>query len=368
MITLTLLIPSVIALNVQGNILGPLNYEPGKNILNHYSVIDTDKNITVSLTGDLLEYVKIINQKNNEFDLSINFPQKLIEPGSYAFQLSVVEQPLENMGGASSLLSVNKRFTVEVYSDEKELSAALIAPHVNVGTPVPFQVQLTSRGYKNIDRVQAEITIYDSNNNKVGKISTSVLPLPALTSRTLTAIFETKNLLPGEYHALAVVTYDGKQKNTAPVIFKIGSMDILLKDYTKILQQGYSEFSMNITNNWGNELRQIYAIVYLQNQEILHTPSISLAPWEEGELKGLVKVELLPQNYSGKIQLFYESETKEIPIKVEIILPPSAASDSFSSGTIILILSITLLVILIIVIIIIYLWRRGDKNERDEIQ
>ncbi len=360
-VLLTLIVlPIVSALSLEGNILGTIVYEPGKLIVNEYAITNTDKPVEVFLSGDLLEYIQISNVSNNQFKMTIAFPERIISQGSYNFQLTVREIAEESTSGMGSLLSVSKRFTVEVYSNEKELAASLSAPSVNVGSPVNFQVGVSSRGYQNIDKVQAEITVYNAQNETVGKVSTRSKPLPALGSTTLTATFPTENLLAGEYRAEALVAYDGKQK-TASAAFRIGIMDLIINSYTTILRRGFSEFTINATNNWGNELRNVYAKVFLQDQELLQTPTISMAPWEKGKLKGLIKVDLPIGSYPGKIQLFYESEMKEEIIYVWVIEPeaPKQVSGTTSWRGI----SLIVLAVLVILLASLLIWKYFKKDE-----
>ncbi len=360
-VLLTLLfLPLVSALSMEGIILGTIVYEPGKLIVNEYTITDTDKTVEVSLGGDLLDYITISNVSNNKFNLTIAFPDRIISAGSYNFQLTARETAEESAPGMGSLLSVSKRFTVEVYSNEKEISASLSAASVNLGSPVSFQVGVSSRGYQSIDKVQAEITVYNAQNESVGKINTLSQPLPALSSVTLTATLPTESLSAGEYHALAVVDYDGKQK-TATTTFRIGAMDLIIDSYTTILQYGYSEFIINVTNNWGNELRNVYAKIFLQDQQLLQTPTMNLAPWEKGELKGLVKVDLPVGSYPGKIQLFYESEMKEEIINIQVIEPE--VPNTISGKTSWLEISLTVLIVLVVILISLLLWKHFKKDE-----
>ena len=318
LLLIVLILPSVTALSLNGNKLGTIIYEPGKIITNHYAIADTNQEVEVSVGGELTEYLSVSEVVNNEFDLIINFPEEIIPLGSYSFGLSVTEISDEESGGLGALVSVSKTFQVEVYSYEKEIGVSFNSPSVNEGNPVNFQLGVQSKCYQDIDSVKGEITVYDFQNKELGKLKTEEISLKSLDSQTFIAAFDTLGLPAGSYWAKAIVYYDGQQKivnNT----FKIGNMDLVLKNYTSELKQGFSEFKVNVVNNWGNELRNVYAKLLINNQELLQTPNINLAPWKEGELKGILKVDLELGEYEGILQLFFESEMREEPIKIVVI-------------------------------------------------
>src|SRR3989338_7148335 len=136
--------------------------------------------------------------------------------------------------------------------------------------------------------------------------------------------FPTKGLEANEYSARAMVFYDG-QELALNSSFKIGAIDISLLNYSQVLEQGFNEFFVEVESRWGDVLKNVYAKEFLNDEEILPTPSISLNPWEKGVLKSIAKVDLLPGSYAGKIELFFEGEMKEMPITVlvkEAVAPP----------------------------------------------
>ncbi len=353
-----ILLPSLPALSLSGNSISPIIFEPGKSITNHYTIVDTPSEVEVLLSGDLLEYVQITPLENNGFDLLINFPDEFISPGTYHLSLTVKEKN-PSTSGISSLLSLVKNFVVEVYSHEKEIELSMVSPSVNEGNPVIFQVNIQSRSYSNIDSIRAKIDVYDPENKKLSALNTNEKSLPALASETLTASFPTTNLKPGEYTAQATVFYDGKQKSTNNT-FRIGKMDVLIKNYTKQLQQGFSDFSVTVFNNWGHPLRNVYAKLLLSSQELLQTPSLDLEPWQEAQLQGIVKVDFPPGEYQGKIQLFFESESKDVPITITIVEPIAEPNNNYYNLLFFVLGSI--LAILFIFLIIVLIFKSKKKN------
>ena len=265
-----------------------------------------------------------------------------------------------------SLLSVTKQFTIQVYSHGKELEPSLSIPSVNEGTTLQITLEAHSRGYQDIDQVWGQITIYDPKNVSLGTVKTIEKPLPALQTQSFKNNYETTGLRAGEYWANAVVYYDGNSKNTGTT-FRIGNMDLVLKNYTSQVEQGFSEFRVIVLNNWGNKLKNVYAKIYFQDREVLQTPTISMNPWQEDTLKGILNINQTPGNYTGKIQLYFEGETKDAPIQVEI-LPKKIINETKpqlepDKGSVVAILFGIIISLIIIIAIIIYLMiTRKNEN------
>ncbi len=323
------ILPTVVAVGLSGEKLGTIVFEPNKVLINHYVITNTDMETKVSVGGSQLsEYFSISEVINNEFDLIISFPDRVdIPQGTYPFSLSVEEVQAPGASGLSPLTSVSRNFQVEIYSYEKDISVSFSSPSVNEGNPVNFKLDVRSRTYSDIDSIKGIITIYDEQDKLVGTAATEEKPLKSLAAETLTASFDTKGLPASNYRAEAKVFYDGRQKvvnNT----FKIGNMDLVIKEYTQELEQGFSEFAVKVANGWGSELRNVYAKLFIEGQELLQTPSMDLAPWAEGELKGITKVDLVPGQYKGVLTVHFEGEFKEKPIIVTVILPKETPKEA----------------------------------------
>lgn len=366
------LVPSVSALSVNGNILSPIIFESGKEIVNHYIISNTNKDIVVSLNGDFEESIQLSEVVDKEFDLTIKFPEKLPSPGTYSFTL-VVKEAADPSAAIGSLIAVRKNFVVEVYSDEKAIVPSLVAPSVNEGNPVNFAVKVESKGYQDINEIRSEITVYNSSNDQLALLKTESKPLPALAKETLTASFNTTGLLPGDYWAEATVFYDSQQK-TVNDTFKIGNMDILVKNYTSKLNVGFSDFKILVINNWGDQLENVYAKLFLtsidgKEKEILQTPSINIAAWQEKELTGIVKIEHEPGEYQGLLQIFFEGENKEIPIMIEVLEVPSPETKTPLFGLVSgLLLILTVLIIIVLILVVRNNYKKSTpKNKEDEL-
>jgi len=361
-----ILLPSAFGLSLSGAKLGTVIYEPGKVIRNSYTITDTSLPVDISVSAaGLSDFIRIEKQDRYHFDLVLEFPDLLVEEGTYIVGISAQEIAPEGAAGINSLLSVSKMFQVEVYSREKNIGVSFNAPQTNEQEPIKFELDVQSRTYQDIDSIAAEITIYDSYDQEVGRIATAEKPLKALSTERLSASYDSKDMPPANYWAQAKVRYDGQVKILNDS-FKIGTMDIALINHTSILNRGFSEFIVLVENSWGNEIPGVYAKLFIDGTEVLQTPSIDLSPWSTGELKGIVKLDIPPGTYPSIIKIFLSGEEKEFPVFLTVtdeVLPEiqEARAEVSQKNQVIIILSSILIVILIIGIII--FWKGRSRND-----
>jgi len=363
LIIFILFFPSVESIGLGGMKLSPIMYVPGNSIVNHYYIIDTSMPVAITVGGSFGNYVNVTPAINNEFDFIINFPEKPIPSGTYSLSLNVAEVAAEGDNTINSLTSVSKQFIVEVYSMDKLIIASLSAPSVNENGTIHFAVDLQSITYSDIDSVGAKIIISNLNNVTLAEVNTNRISLPALGHETITASFNTTGLRPAEYFARAYIDYDGKQKRS-DASFRIGNMDLILLNYTKYLEQGFSTFQVKVFNNWGNPLRNVYAKFTLNDdilRSLLQTPSINLEPWQEGILEGIVKVDIPAGEHKGIIQLVYEGEQKEEPIQftVKEVIPVAVekVKDDLELIKKNMIIQVMTVVMILLIILIIFLFK-----------
>lgn len=356
---LCVLASSAYSLDLHGAHLSPIIFEPGKKIVNHYTIEGTDKEVEVSLGGEMIQYVRVTEVASNQFDLIIEVPEILPEPGSYSFSLHVTETGGPEKAGIGSLLSVNLNFQVEVPPHGKAISVSFDILDVNEHKPVPFSVNIVSKGLENITMLRSHVTIYDQKNKSVAFVTLKETPLSALSSTSLSASLPPDKLSAGKYWAEAVVNYDGEEKIVRDD-FKIGDLDLILVDYTSQLEQEFSEFKATVENNWGNPIQTAYAIVSINGTELLTTPSIYLEPWQQKKLEGILRTDFAPGNYSGSIQLFYDGLSKKENV-VFTIVEPAAEIQETSATTIFIIVGISLLILVALIIGFILVQKQRNK-------
>ena len=343
-----LFVSSVCGLNLIGDHLSPIIFEPGKKIVNHYTIGGTDKEVQLSLSGDLVKYINITTVIDNQFDLIIEVPEMLPEPGTYWFSLQANEINDEKNSGVGSLLSVRLRFLVEVPPHGKAISLSFDVPDVNEHKSVPISVNVESKGLEDIKMVRGQVTVYDLENNSVAFVNLKEKPLPALSSISLSTSLPPDRLSPGKYWAEAVVNYDGEEK-MAQDAFKIGNLDLILVNYSSNLELEFGEFWAIVENNWGNPIQTVYAVISINGTELLTTPTITLGPWQRDTLKGILRTDFAPGNYGGAIHLFYDdlSKTEEV---IFTIFEPVTEIQKTSTTAILIIAGISLLIMIGLII------------------
>lgn len=366
-------IPLVQSLALSGRVLSPVSFIPGTFISNHYVVSGSDYPVQVALNPGPFSNVTISPVINNEFDLLINFPeQEKVPPGTYSIGLLVQEiPPGEEGGGIGTSVGVAKVISVIVYSYDKEIEVRIHAPHINQGSNATFQLSAISQGYPDIERLYGLVKVMDFQGQQRAELRTEERSLAGLQDTTFTLKQDTSSWPTGNYSVQATVFYDGrwKQANTS---FLIGKMEVELKSYPTSLEQGFNDVSLTVVNRWGNPLRNVYAKVFLDDEELLHTASIDLDPWQEGVLQGIMKVETAPGVRQGKIILFYEGEERSFPVSFEIMPLPSPIEQqpvpepaSLRTLRFTGILSSSLVAILLVIVVLL-LWQRKKTHSTEE--
>lgn len=358
-VIICMLLPSVHALNLVGNRLSPITFEPGKVIVNHYSIEETNKKVEVTLGGEMSKYARVTEVVDNKFDLIIEVPEILPEPGSYRFSLHAKEVGSTDGSGIGSLVSISLIFLVEVPPRGKEIGLSFIIPDVNEHEPVPVSVNIESKGLEKIDSLKGSVTFYNEKNDSMAHLALKEQSLTPLSSTSLSAALPADTLSTGKYWAEAVISYDGREKK-AYDNFKIGYLDLLLINYSSYLEQEFGEFWAIVENNWGNTIQSAYAVVSINGQELLTTPTVVLGPWKQEELKGILRTDFAPGNYSGKIQLFYESLSKEQ--NVTFIIYEPLVEESTSSISIVI--AGVIFILITVILMFFLLWKKKSAGRR----
>lgn len=362
--------PLVTALALGGKALGQIIYKPGETITNHYTIYGSDQPVSVLVDGGVFKYITTSEVVNDEFDLIINFPEnEFIPSGFYSLALTVAEDS-GSQTGISTQVAVSKTFEVVVYSYEKDIKVYLSVPNINEGSNLNFRLGVQSVGYPDIDEVYGQIEVFDAENKKRGTVVTEKQSLNGLESLAFTPSFDARTFPTGTYRAEAIVWYDGKYK-VANTTFLIGNMDLILNNYTAVFQPGFNEFFVQVTSNWGNPLRNVYALLFVNGSELVYTPSINLDPWQQGVLKAIAKVTFPPGEYEALLVLFFEGEKKEIPIRITIVAPEvqeivEEVQKEIQETRRFSLIPAVITSLILMIILGIYLWRRKKPAGKEQ--
>ena len=188
-----------------------------------------------------------------------------------------------------------------------------------------------------------------------------------MDSLSLEVSFPTLGLEPGDYTAEATINFDGQERKVSQN-FRIGKMDLLLKEYTPELELGFSEFKAVVTNDWSKPLEDVYAKLFIEGEELLQTPSLkSLAPWTEGELTGIAKINYSLGNHPGVLELYFADKVKFEPINIKIIerISPEIVPEKLSTPVIQLVIVALAAMIVTLIIGWSIVRKRYKKNETE---
>jgi len=343
------------ALSLSGKSISPIAYVPGASLTNHYVISGTDAPVTITADNTTFSSIKVIQTSPYEFDLLIDFPkEKYIAPGSYNFGVTVTEAG-EAPTGVSSRVSVSKSFTVNVYSYTKKIEALLDAPSINQHEQMTFNLYVKSLGYPDIENVHGQIIVYNSSRQELVRVDTESKALPGLGSISFNSLLDTRSWPANNYFAEATVNYDGNIE-TANTSFLIGQEDISVRNYTRELRRGFSEFTATVRNEWGQPLQNVYATLTINDLEITQTPTIVLDPWSEGNLKNLVRIDFPPDTYDGTLMLYYNDKKKAFPINVRILPSTEEMSQGADARRMAGLLWKVSIVVLAIALLALFLW------------
>jgi hypothetical protein len=347
-------------------------FEPGKIVTNEYTISSSDDDISLTLNGDerLLNFMELKKVSSKSYLLTINFPNKInIDPGIYRIGLYAQE----NAGSDSAVgvsLGVEKVLFIHVYTKEKNIEANIYAPSINVGDDMIINLGVESRTYSDISNVNAKINVFDSDNILIGKIDSSNQKLDSLDSLSFKIPFNSENLVQGNYLAVADVSYD-ELKVQVNDSFDVGKLDLKLVNYPRQIPKGFAQVDIDVKNNWGNSLNNVYAKLVVDGKEIFQTPTINLGAWEQGKLSAIGNFDFPYGDYNSQIILFFEGQSKVEKIKLSIIeneIIEEMNSDQLKSSnyTNTILITTVLIIMLIVIVMLLVKFRHKSKVEDEE--
>jgi hypothetical protein len=349
------------------------DFSPNMHIVQDYQIHSTSSrtlDYQPYANGDLAGYVTFDPPvlKNvppgayAPFKATINLPYKIEEPGIHNLYIGVMElfEPGQGAGGRTA---VENRVEIRVLFPEPYLKASLDIPNGNSNEFLTCAVGVENWGEPVINNVKATINILDMNNQTITSLRTDETSLQRGEYGQLTALLDTFGMTPGEYHADAVIDWDGRQK-TAEDTFKLGQLDANIISYTAEFEKNkLNPFDIEVESNWGNPIQNVYAVIELPNKK-LQTPSKTLQPWSKEILTTYWDTTPLESGkYDAAITLHYASETKINPVDVWIV---EEISKTERRPLTTLNTSMLLFIIILILIIfnLIWLYYRYKKRKR----
>ncbi|MBT4258243.1 hypothetical protein HOD88_03625 [archaeon] len=309
-----------------------VNFEAGKTLEIEYITfaIDSDTELFVSVEGYFAPYVKLSKEKligEDSFILTLEMPEKVDLPGPHRLVVQIAEAVDEELLSSTVGTTVTLRLAliIDVPYPGEYLDAHLIAPDVNVGEEVTFEINLKSQGDKTIV-ASPRIEIEDNFGKLLETLILKERTLGSQEGIELKKSLDTTNYNAGNYLANLIVPYGSKIANESKN-FRIGDLTIDILNYTEIIEiGGYGVFEVDIESGWNDQIDGASAeiILFENNSEKISfkTSTTDLSPWERKTISGFFDTNSFEEGiYYGNVTVSYfgksvgKSASKQIQVE-----------------------------------------------------
>lgn len=362
------LVPSKISLSVQPN----NNY-----IINYYVTGAGDFDVEIGCDPLLEQYIEVSETSTTErgektFQLRFDFPTEIEKQGHEKISIIVKEKPAhEKMkGNIVGLTSVEGRINIDI--PYKGLYAEMFTKifNANKGEEAEFDVTIKNFGEKDIKKAYVKIEIY-KDAQKIKTLKSEKVSIPIDYSHEFVMYLTTDDLKPGIYNAHITGYYDSKKRETDSV-FKIGTLDILITNFTKqFYVNETNEFFIQIESLWNNPIERIFAeITISKNGKIIKefkTPNYDLKQWGSQKIIAYWDTRNLELGeYDIEIKLYFADKYKTVKDEIFIVKRPEPEKpfELFGLNTTALVLIGTIIIMVIMNIIILISLFKSKNNKK----
>jgi hypothetical protein len=289
-----------------------IGYEP--NVENRFDFdIGRADYIETYLADELAPYATIIDPSPNggprKITVSLTLPEGL-SPGRHRLLVGARQSAPEGtmIGGRAA---VQSPIDVDVPYPGIYIEASVSAPNINVGEKEKFTVSVSNKGTDSISAVSVKLKVIDSNNNTIAELASGEKPLAGVSAINFDFDWDSSQAKAGPYRVVADVLYDGNVK-TVEGKFKIGSLDVQIKEYTKEFPaNAISPFVIEVESGWNEEIKGIYGEILVANRSF-RTPTFNLKPWQQLKLNGYLDSNGIAEGeYDARFIVYYADKTAE---------------------------------------------------------
>jgi hypothetical protein len=248
----------------------------------------TDISLSVGVQGELKDSIllkqKEIKMSSTEEEknlaFSISLPQSL-SPGLHTAEVVVTQPSNKNSNGQANLgadLAVATQIAVYVPYPGKYLEAQLAV--ADGEKKKNFGVSMINRGSEKIQKIKANIEIYDSEKKKVGSVETNSISLDPGQKGEVTASWNI-NVPNGKYNAKAIIDFDGKgiyvEKEFEVGEFVLDLLQVYVKDFKL---GGIAKFNMLVKNKWNEPISKAYAEMRVLDKEMKEIADVKSSTYD----------------------------------------------------------------------------------------
>jgi hypothetical protein len=194
-------------------------------------------------------------------------------------------------------------------------------------------------------------------------------------SGTIKTVFDSEGLRPADYFARATILADDYTlyANTS---FKVGTLDVKIKDYTKELKTGgIKRFLISAESGWNDPIPIFSDVrIYDANKStISRSATVTLSPWQTAEMESYIDTEgLEPKEYDLHIDVNFADRKVSVDDKILltegtndtiIIEMPSSAEPGIFNTKMMAFTIVLVIIVVILTLLNIMLMVRRKKND-----
>jgi hypothetical protein len=371
-IYIALILNLILFVNAIG--IGPprirIDFEPGLEKDIEYFIVNTentDINVEMYVKGELKDYVALdktsfkLNAAERKTVIAhLALPQTVDKPGTNDIRIGALASSANGKAATvAAKAGVESQLLIEVPYEGKYLSADIIIEDVKVGEIADITIKISNLGKEDISTISAVIDIYDSENNKIDTVSTDKKELKAGETKELKAQWDTKDVKPGTYTAIALIDYDGNKKE-ARTTFNVG--DVLI-EIISLAANDFSpgeiaKFTIEVESKWNELIKDVFAEIeiYDENQNLIgsaESNKLNIHAWSKEQIDIFWdSTGIASGKYKVKSVLYYQDKTSEKSFDIEVK----------KKGNIWIIVLVAA-VILLAVYLMWYKWRKSKKKK-----
>jgi len=318
-----------------------IDFEPNLQKTLTYDVLNNGaKTIQVEMyvKGDLAQYITL--EQNNTtiesggrktFTYTINLPDRIETPGIHDNRIGALESMQSvNSGGAQigARVGVESQVWIKVPYEGKYAAVSFARPEtysVKVGEPVNFEVNVENLGTEDFT-ASGKIDMFSvADNSKVATVSTTNQFISTKLSGTVTATWDTKNVQPGPYKAVATIFF-GELNQTAEANFNVGGLTVKIIDivHGTVKKDTITKFVIKVDSLWNEDLPNVFTEIGVYDktgQQVSNSKSdvVTVPANGHAEMNAYWDTTgLAAGSYSAKAVLHYANKTDESTFIVDI--------------------------------------------------
>jgi len=337
-----------------------INFEPGlKQTFNFKFTGDIGSEYEIFVEGDLSPYIALSKEKIYGPDVvavHLELPNSIDPPGPHKLQVGIREIPPEGPG-IMIVGDVRANLVVFVPYPGKYLETEFSTSDARYGEFSDFNLKVISRGEEDLT-ASINIEVYDSQDNLVNKMDLGEHFIKSQEIKEFNEKFDTIGFRAGEYKAVAIVSYDGKEVIKEDK-FKIGELIIKIVGHSDNFVRGIiNRLDIEIESLWNDPIEEVYAEILIPNYNIrFKTPFETVTGFSRTNLTGYFDPTPIDKDvFFGSITVYYADKEMRKLVNFKM-------KKEVDYGKYLMIGGIILVLILIIILIYVTLLKKeADKD------